>query len=40
MCQPEVVKKHDLQRDKINRHELYQEIYNQVYGDSQGGDLS
>ncbi|SNZ03622.1 Phage integrase, N-terminal SAM-like domain [Natronoarchaeum philippinense] len=37
---PEVLKKHYDQRDKTDRRELRQEIYEEVYGNSQGGYLS
>ncbi|QSW98166.1 tyrosine-type recombinase/integrase [Haloterrigena alkaliphila] len=37
---PEVIKKHYDQRDKTDRRELRQEIYEEVYGDSRGGYLS
>lgn len=36
---PEVLKRHYDQRDKTDRRELRQEIYEEVYGNSQGGYL-
>lgn len=37
---PEILQKHYDQRDKTDRRELRQEIYDEVYGDSQGGYLN